>query len=334
MTADAKLKDVARLAGVSPGTVSNVLNRPEIVSPAVRETVQAAVESLGYIRNEVARQLRAKDSRNIVFLTSQWDDPFVADMIRAAETHALQKGMYLTLCPVGDVPEGELAHINHLTEQRVRGVIVTATADCTVTSDALCARDIPSVFVASQDPERDESLSITCDHFAAGFLAATHLVSENRKRITYIGTANPNRYEKQLLRGSQDALSIGRNNLDIVHLEATTGEEAHRVGQAIASRQPSSRCDAIIVTSELVACQIQRALGNDALRVPADIAIIVCTANPLEQSRDISFPTVTYPGTIFGLTAIDLLLNHTNFPPESSQRHISLAPQLSMGGGC
>ena len=116
-----------------------MLNHPGIVSPAARETVQAAIESLGYIRNDVARQLRAKDSRTIVFLTSRWDDPFGADMIRGAETQAFHKGLCLTLCPVGDVPEAELAHINHLTEQRVRGVIVAATADSTFTFDALCA---------------------------------------------------------------------------------------------------------------------------------------------------------------------------------------------------
>ncbi len=334
MTADAKLKDVARLAGVSSGTVSNVLNRPEIVSPAVRETVQAAIESLGYIRNDVARQLRAKDSRTIVFLSSQWDDPFVADMIRGAEMRAFERGMCLTVCPVGDVPEGELAHINHLTEQRVRGVIVAATANKTFTSNALCARDIPTVFVELQGPQQAESLSITFDHVAAGFLAATHLVSENRQRITYVGTANPDNFEVQLLRGCQDALSIEGNNLDIVHLEATIGEEAHRVGQAIASRQPRLRCDAIIVTSELVACQIRRALRNNALRVPEDIAIIVCTANPLEQRRSTSFPTVMFPGTLFGRTAIDLLVNYPNLPAETSQRHLTLAPQLSMGSGC
>lgn len=334
MTADAKLKDVARLAGVSSGTVSNVLNRPEIVSPAVRETVQAAIESLGYIRNDVARQLRAKDSRTIVFLSSQWDEPFVADMIRGAEKHAFQKGMCLTLCPIGDVPEAELAHINHLTEQRVRGVIVARTANPRFTSVALRARDIPTVFVAPEDPERGESLSITFDYFAAGFLAATHLADENRRRITYIGTAQPDRFEEPFLLGCQQALSARENHFEIFHLTATTDEEVRGVAQAIASRRPISRSDAIIVTSELIGHQIRRTQRGNALRVPEDIAIIVCIANPLEQRCSTSFPMVIYPGTLFGQAAIDLLVNYTNFPAETPQRQVALAPQFSTGGGC
>ena len=334
MTVAAKLTDVARLAGVSSGTVSNVLNHPEIVSLAVQETVQAAIESLGYVRNDVARQLRAKDSRTLVFLTSQWDDPFIADMIRGAETRAFEKGMCLTVCPVGGIPENELTHINHLMEQRVRGVIVAATANPLFTAAALRARNILPVLVALEGPERGESLSISFDHFAAGFLAATHLADGNRRRITYIGTATPDRCEEPLLLGCHAALTLRKIHFEILHIAATTGEEAHRVGLAIASRQPRSRSDAIIVTSELVAHQIRRTLRNNALRVPEDIAITVCTTNHSTQGSSTSFPTVIYPGTLFGQAAIDLLVNYTNSPTEISQRHITLAPQLSAGSGC
>lgn len=333
MTAEAKLKDVARLAGVSSGTVSNVLNRPEIVSPAVRETVQAAIESLGYIRNDVARQLRAQDSRTIGFLSSEWDHPFVADMIRGAEMRAFETGMCLTVCPVGDVPENELAHINHLMEQRVRGVIVAATVNPVFTTGALRARHIRPVFVASEGPERGESLSVTFDHFAAGFAAATHLANDRRRRITYIGTAQPACLEEPLLLGCQQALSAQEIHFEIFHGSITTDGEAHRIAQAIAYRQPISRPDAIIVASEIVAHQIRRTLRNNALRVPEDIAIIICTASPFAQPSSTSFPTVTYPGTLFGQVAVDLIVNHTNFPAGTLQRQITLAPQIRTSQG-
>ena len=130
-------------------------------------------------------------------------------MIRGAETRAFEKGMCLTVCPVGGVPENELAHINHLMEQRGRGVIVAATANPLFTAAALRARNILPVFVALEGPERGESLSISFDHFAARFLAATHLADGNRQRITYIGTDNPDHCEMQLLAGCHDALMIG-----------------------------------------------------------------------------------------------------------------------------
>ena len=133
---------------------------------------------------------------------------------------AFARGMCLTVCPLGDAPENELAHINHLMGQRVRGVVVAATVNPTFTAAALRARNILPVFVALEDPEGDESLSITFDHFRSlrsrcQFLAATHLADTNRQRIIYIGTDNSDHSEMQLLRGCHDALMLGETVLKL-----------------------------------------------------------------------------------------------------------------------
>src|ERR1700760_1131773 len=90
--------DVAKRAGVSLGTVSNVLNRPERVAPATRERVLRAIEELGFVRNEAARQLRAGRSRTIGLLVLDVGNPFFTDLAAGAETAATKAGLSVILC--------------------------------------------------------------------------------------------------------------------------------------------------------------------------------------------------------------------------------------------
>ena len=84
----ASIRDVADLAGVSVGTVSNFYNRPQIVSPGSFERVRDAVEKLGYVRNDAARQLRAGPSTTVGFVVLNGQNPFFTDVVRGAEDEA------------------------------------------------------------------------------------------------------------------------------------------------------------------------------------------------------------------------------------------------------
>ena len=87
------VKDVAVAAGVSVGTVSNVLNRPERVSAETASRVQQAIRDLGFVRNDAARQLRAGHSRSIGMVVPDIGNPFFADVARGAEARAAEAGL-------------------------------------------------------------------------------------------------------------------------------------------------------------------------------------------------------------------------------------------------
>jgi hypothetical protein len=93
------IREVAALAGVSLGTVSNVLNRPEVVAQPTRSRVQAAIKELGYIRNESARQLRAGRSRTIGLVVLDVANPFFTDVARGVEDEASESGLAVILLP-------------------------------------------------------------------------------------------------------------------------------------------------------------------------------------------------------------------------------------------
>jgi len=96
------IREVAALARVSLGTVSNVLNRPDVVAEPTRIRVQAAIKELGFIRNESARQLRAGRSRTIGLVVLDVANPFFTDVARGVEDEASESGLAVILCNSDD----------------------------------------------------------------------------------------------------------------------------------------------------------------------------------------------------------------------------------------
>ncbi|MBO0827515.1 MAG: LacI family DNA-binding transcriptional regulator, partial [Streptosporangiales bacterium] len=119
------IKDVAVAAGVSVGTVSNVVNRPEVVAAATRVRVQSVIDELGYVRDGSARQLRSGTSRTMALLVLDLANPFFVDVARGAEQAAQVAGLQLITCNSGQRVDTESAYLAMLTEQRVRGVLLS-----------------------------------------------------------------------------------------------------------------------------------------------------------------------------------------------------------------
>src|SRR6266545_2086893 len=127
--ASASIKEVARHARVSIGTVSNVLNRPDAVSPTTRQRVLDAITELGYVRNDSARQLRAGRSRSIALVVLDLANPFFTDVMRGVEAVADEQGVMVMVCNSGESAARERRHLDLLEEQRVQGVLITPVND-------------------------------------------------------------------------------------------------------------------------------------------------------------------------------------------------------------
>src|SRR3954463_768996 len=180
------IRDVAERAGVSVGTVSNVLNRPEAVGTGTRERVLAAIEALGFVRNESARHLRAGRSRTLGLVVLDIANPFFTDVARGVEEVANAEGLAVILCNSDDRPAKEAAHLDVLTEHGVQGVLITPTAELSPALEALRDRDVPVVLVDRQDPG-SEHCSVAVDDVLGGRLAAEHLLERGHRRIAFIG---------------------------------------------------------------------------------------------------------------------------------------------------
>src|SRR3954471_13036826 len=175
MSQSVGIKDVARAAGVSVGTVSNVINRPDTVATETRARVQSAIDRLGYVRSESARQLRAGRSRIMGLLVLDMGNPFFVDVARGAERAARDAGLGVMVCNSAQSPGEEADYLSLFAEQRVRGVLLTS-ADASGRNIAAFRRhNIPFVLV-DRVAEGTTECSVSVDDVAGGAPGVGHLL--------------------------------------------------------------------------------------------------------------------------------------------------------------
>src|SRR5258706_2783444 len=183
----ASIKEVARHAGVSLGTVSNVLNRPEVVSEPTRRRVIAAIENLGYVRNDSARQLRAGRSRTVAIVVLDVANPFFTDVVRGAEEAIEAAGAVLVVCNSGENADRERRHLDLLEEQRVQGVLITPVDSGRDSRlEQLVRRGSPIVLVDRGSAQQD-LCSVAVDDMLGGRLAGEHLRQQGHTNLAFVG---------------------------------------------------------------------------------------------------------------------------------------------------
>src|SRR3954465_15564902 len=164
------VKDVAAAAGVSLGTVSNVLNRPERVSSTTRERVERAMADLGFVRNEFARQLRMGTSRTLAYVMLDATNPFFTDVAQGIEFAAESADVSVVICNSNNRSEREQAHLAALMEQRVQGILLTPIDPQAAWIGAVVQRGVPVVLV-DRAREDDRFCSVAVDDVLGGRLA-------------------------------------------------------------------------------------------------------------------------------------------------------------------
>ena len=121
------VRDIATAAGVSVGTVSNVLNRPDRVSEETAARVRRVIAEQGFVRNDAARQLRAGRSRTIGLVLFDARNPFFMDVARGAETAAAEHGLSVVIANSDGDPVRESAYLDYFEEQRAAGILLSPT---------------------------------------------------------------------------------------------------------------------------------------------------------------------------------------------------------------
>src|SRR3954468_24432758 len=119
------IRHVAERASVSLGTVSNVLNKPELVAEETRVRVLGAIDELGLVRNNAARQLRGVKSAAIALVVLDFDNPFFTEVARGVEHAAAEAGHLVILASSGTAATREDEALRMLEEQRVAGILIS-----------------------------------------------------------------------------------------------------------------------------------------------------------------------------------------------------------------
>jgi LacI family transcriptional regulator len=324
--------DVAKSAGVSVGTVSNVLNHPHKVSPATVERVQSAIETLGFIRNDAARQLRVGHSQTIGLVVLDVRNPFFTDIARGAEDKAAESGLTVTLGNSDENTEREAKYLDLFEQQRVFGVLISPYGDITDRLDSMRKRGIPAVLVDRESPNSTFS-SVSVDDIVGGKLAVDHLLDIGRRRIAFVGGPMAIRQVSDRLAGARQAVdTVPGASIDVIEIDGLSVIAGRAAGAAIIARAPADRPDAVFAANDLVAMGVLQALlmnGSPALavRVPADIALMGYDDIDFASAAVVPLSSISQPSAHMGQTAVELLLDEAA-NPETDRRHVVFAPKL------
>lgn len=324
----ASIKDVAVHAGVSVGTVSNVLNHPDRVSKSTVSKVQQSISALGFVRNDAARQLRAGASRTIALMVFDAANPFFTDLARGAEDAASVEGYSLILANTSESQERELSYLDLFREQRVRGILISPYGDVEEHLLELKKFGIPSVLV-DRVSEKQNFSSVSVDDVAGGEIATSHLLGLHRTTIGFVGGPLEIPQVADRLTGAKKAVDAHPGaTLSVFETTATTVLEGRRIGEQIVSMSTADRPTALFAANDLVAMGLLQALvATGKVKVPDDIALVGYDDIDFATSAIVPLTSIRQPSALMGETALSVL-NEEASDPSLAPRRIVFQPEL------
>ena len=316
------VREVAQAASVSVGTVSNVLNRPDAVSAETAERVRDAIERLGYVRNDAARQLRVGRSRSVGLVVRDVRNPFFTDIARGAENAAAAVGLTVLLANSDESSDREAAYIDLFEEQRVRGVLISPIAEDLPRLVRLRDRGTPVVLV-DQITADEKFSSVAVNDVAGARLAVSHLAQIGRRRIAFVGGPHTIPQVADRSAGAQQAAREHDGmSLSMMPTESLTVLAGRAAGARMLALPAEERPDAVFAANDLVAMGMLQALSMlGDLRVPEDIAIVGYDDIDFARAAVVPLTSIRQPSELIGRTAMKLLLSETGnadaaFTPE------------------
>ncbi len=289
------VKDVAALAGVSVGSVSNVINRRESVRPDVRERVEAAIAQLGYKPNPTAQALRRGTSPLVGVAVFDLTNPFFMEAAAAMERVLAREGYIMTLSSTHASVREERDLLEALGRQAVRGVLLTPADSSHEAATRLVEEGTPVVlFDAADAPEGLPSVSI--DDRAGAALAIEHLLALGHQRICFLNGPADMRQSLQRLAGVRDAIE---------HWQRLTGSD--NVQLTVHNAEAYTAQAGYAATEETIA-----EAGFDDI--------------PLAAQMPVPLTTIRQPMDELGAAAAELLLSG----PDAPTQHQTFSPVLTI----
>ncbi|WP_022904123.1 LacI family DNA-binding transcriptional regulator [Curtobacterium sp. B8] len=322
------VRDVAALAGVSLGTVSNVLNRPDKVAPATVERVQTAIASLGFVRNDSARQLRAGRSSTVGLIVLDGGNPFFTDVARGAEDAAMAQGLAVLIGNSDESAERERTYVDLFEERRVAGLLVSPAGDDLGRLERL--RDQGTAVVLVDRRADDEHFaSVSVDDVAGGRIAVEHLAAVGRRRVAFVGGPSGIRQVADRLAGARLAATTAGIDLEVVPTRSLSVLEGRRVGEELQARPAAERPDAVFAANDLLAVGLEQAfIMRGSVAVPEQIAIVGYDDIAFAEAAVVPLTSVRQPAQDLGRRAIELLVAQVEHGQDIDLEHVEFTPEL------
>lgn len=323
----ATIHDVARRAGVSAGTVSNVLNRPGYVGTELRERVLAAIADLGFTPSQRARRFPPGRQRTLGLALADLANPFFVDVALGAEAEAKSLGVGVVMIHNGDDAGREQDNLDVLVQQRVHGIMIAPVHLDDTALDRLDARDIPLVYV-DRVSEQSERCWVTTDDVTGGRLAGEHLVALGHRGIAFVGNLGTTAQVDRRHDGFAGAVESAGLRARRFVTRSWSIADGREVGALLAALPRAELPTAIMCGNDLIALGVMLELARAGIRVPDDVSIIGFDDLALLEASMVPLTTVRQSREDLGRRAVRLLLDEIDQGEAHRHRHELLAPEL------
>ncbi|GLR87842.1 LacI family DNA-binding transcriptional regulator [Bradyrhizobium iriomotense] len=318
----ATIADVARKAGVSVSTVSHVVNGTRRVAPDTARAVEAAIASLSYRPNIMARSLKAASTRSVGIAISSISNPYFSDIICAIETECARLGMMVFLSDTEDDPGRELDVVMALHQRRVDGIILAPSPDPGRRALAYLREvGLPCVLVDRMPDPAFDQVGINNREAMRNLVA--RVAAHGHHRIGYVG-GNPGfATTLERIAGYREGLATAGGVVDerlLVTGSATTNSAMQAAERLLDLDQPPT---AMVGGNNLATIGIMKAIHRRGLRVPKDISIVGFDDFEWADCFEPRLTLVAQPCAEIGRRAAFLLMERIA-APEGARRTIQL----------
>jgi DNA-binding LacI/PurR family transcriptional regulator len=310
------MKQVAERAGVSPATVSRVLNADPTVREAYRARVLGAVAELDYRPNRLARNLRRQKAEMIGVAVSDIENPHFSEAVRAVEDAAYRRGYRVLLCNTDETPEKQRAYLRMLAQERVLGVIVSASDPGGAEISELLDLGIP-VVAFDRTVADGRADAVVADNVGGTRAATEYLLTAGHRRVGFIAGLSEVATGAERLEGYKLAMEAAGLELMVAQGRFRIAEGREATLALLAHEDPPT---ALVAGNNLTAIGALKALREAGRAVPGDVAIVAIDDPFWAELVDPPLTTVAQPVRAMAETAMSLLLERIEGQRRESRR--------------
>lgn len=299
----ATIVDVARLAGVTPTTVSRVINNRGYISEKTKKRVHEAMDELGYQPNEIARSLTKQKSNTIGVIVPHISHPYFAKLISNLENEAAKKDYKIILCNSKEKAEKEKQYLDMCKSNRVAGIIICSG---NVESNKINTGGIPVVLLEKNFEEG--KLGIQCDNYQGGKLATEHLIECGCKKILHLSGV----IDEEMPADNREKAFIDvciKNEIEyfIKKYDIDTYNQMNYYDYIKAALNEIEGVDGIFASSDLIAAQVIQVCNEIKIRIPEDIKLVGFDDVDISQLTTPRITTVHQPIKEMARLSIELI---------------------------
>jgi LacI family transcriptional regulator len=269
----ANIRDVAKLAGVAPITVSRVINQSGYISEDTRRRVQAAIDQLGYVPNTLARSLRSRQTHMLALILTDITNPFWTTVARGVEDVASDAGFNLILCNTDESEDEQDRYVQALLQKQVDGILLVPVTSKPDPVLFIQSQNVPVVVLDRHLPDIQADI-VRCDSQGGAYQLAKLLFSQGHRRVAVLsGPRGVSTAEDRVL-GFQQAQKEARMELqpDLIFYGEFTVESGYQMANQALARSPLPT--ALLAGNNFIAIGALRALRDAGVQVPDGMGVV------------------------------------------------------------